>query len=543
MSALTLSFPGSMRAAAPSGPSAREDRAASGQPGDDFGALLDQSGAAPAPSMEDARVDRSDSASRESAAKAGSGATASRSAAPLSGGESDWVANLWSLAAPAGSAIGDGAARSSDWSPLNAAAGGASRARRPPCVPDAETSGAASETPIVADAGAVRAEVKPVAFISSFPPIDRTVLTNRSDSDLAADGPQPGRDDDAKLATPEAGGKDEPRSAPQAVAPAVTTPLDAGAAGIAAAAGAVAAMVIPSVVKPESRGAGPPRDQDSAAALGGASVSRAALAPPLTGDKAAPALAPSTAREESPTKVFVMSQRTWLEPVRPDFVSEQQGADSPSDAATPVPAEAAAQPRSQPADAPLSANASALIPQTRAENSTFPVSGAARPTVASATAADPAPAPRAAALRRDLDVTLEPRDLGGLALRLKSVGDRLEIAFVADKADTARMIGDSSGALASQLRDAGLGLGGVAISIETKTDGAASAGADQLGHGSFGGAQAQGNGHGNGQGGGEPDAVQRRQQIFGGGRQEQRDESVGNGDGARARRDDRGLYL
>jgi hypothetical protein len=153
-------------------------------------------------------------------------------------------------------------------------------------------------------------------------------------------------------------------------------------------------------------------------------------------------------------------------------------------------------------------------------------------------AADPAPAPRAATLRRDLDVTLEPRDLGGLALRLKSVGDRLEIAFVADKGDTAQMIGDGSATLASQLRVAGLGLGGVAISVETKPDVAANLGADHARHGASAGGDP-----GGGQGSSGQDMAPRRQHNFGGGGQEHRDESTGDGDNARARRGDRGFYL
>ncbi len=68
------------------------------------------------------------------------------------------------------------------------------------------------------------------------------------------------------------------------------------------------------------------------------------------------------------------------------------------------------------------------------------------------------------AVRRDLEITLTPQDLGGLQVKLKSSGDRLELSFVADRGETARMISDKSAALESQLHDAGIGLGGVAIS-------------------------------------------------------------------------------
>ena len=48
---------------------------------------------------------------------------------------------------------------------------------------------------------------------------------------------------------------------------------------------------------------------------------------------------------------------------------------------------------------------------------------------------------------------------------MKSAGDRLELAFVADRGETARLISDKSAALTSQLHDAGIGLGGIDISI------------------------------------------------------------------------------
>lgn len=88
--------------------------------------------------------------------------------------------------------------------------------------------------------------------------------------------------------------------------------------------------------------------------------------------------------------------------------------------------------------------------------------GGAAPGVFSAK--DPAPG---AVLRRDLDVALEPADLGGLAVRLKSRGDRLEIAFVAQRDDTARLIDSAGGRLALQLRDAGLGSGGLEVSVSS----------------------------------------------------------------------------
>jgi hypothetical protein len=422
---------------------------------------------------------------------------------------------------------------------LSATAGGASTPRQPG-APDAEASGAASERPIIADAGPIRMEAKHIASAASLTPFNGTVSANASASDPTAEGlPPPGRHDGAKPARPEFADKNESPTAPQTIAPTALAPPEMGTLASVVANYGVVTMVAPAAVTPDARDDSPRRDRDSAAALGVAATARAQLAPSDARDKTEPALALSTASEESPTRVFVASQKTWLEPVRPDFVPAPHGPDARSGAGAPAPAEAEAQTVSQTVEAPAPADAAVLIPQPRAENLAAPVSSAARPAVAAGVVADPAATPRAAALRRDLDVTLEPRELGGLALRMKSVGDRLEIAFVADKGDTARMIGDGSGTLASQLRDAGLGLGGVAISVETKPDVAAGTVADHVGQDVSAGAQGQGGRQGNG----EQDVTPRRHQIFGGGRQEHRNESVGNGDDARARRDDRGLYL
>ena len=89
---------------------------------------------------------------------------------------------------------------------------------------------------------------------------------------------------------------------------------------------------------------------------------------------------------------------------------------------------------------------------------------------------------------------MAPKDLGGLAVRMKSAGDRLEIAFVADKGDTARLIDDKSAGLASQLRGAGLGLGGLDISVAAKSADQLSAGLAADGGASSGAPQNGGNG-------------------------------------------------
>ncbi len=147
--------------------------------------------------------------------------------------------------------------------------------------------------------------------------------------------------------------------------------------------------------------------------------------------------------------------------------------------------------------------------------------------------------PEAPAPRRDLEVVLAPHDLGGLALRLKSIGDRLEIAFVADKADTARMIDDRSATLESQLRNAGLGSGGVAISVaaearrrrsfELVLPVTALLEKAPRGRRRMGGSSAM--------------RRAQRQDLLGQNKQDFNDESRDNASEASGRRGDRGLYL
>lgn len=554
MSALTLNIPGLLRAAPSSGPSAREERAASGQSGDDFSALFDQCGSEPPL----AAAGAGDGVAKEGAAKqetakpdavtADKDAIAFGFAASLSGGEGDLVANLLCLAAPAATpggtaratasspsaSKGDDTARLPDWSGLNMAAGDASGAQRPP----GDATEAATERRIVTDTGAPRSEAHRIASALSFPILKGIESARAAAAAAAVDGPPSGRDDEAKTTRPETAAKDEPQPA-QAVAPAVPAPLDAGTQAVSAASFAVAATAVPMAVAPETRRDGAARDQSSRAVPGAAATTQAALAPARARDSADPALSLSTAREDVTTRISVTSQRTWLEPVRPDFVATPQQAEARSGAEAPAATEAA-QTVAQPGEELAPGDTAALMPQSRAENNfAVPASGEGRPVDKTTAAADPAPAPRAATLRRDLDVTLEPRDLGGLALRLKSVGDRLEIAFVADKGDTAQLIGDGSATLASQLRVAGLGLGGVAISVETKPDVAANPAAD---HAASAGGD-PGAGQGSSQGSSGQDVAPRRQHNFGDGGQEHRDESTGDGDNARARRGDRGFYL
>jgi chemotaxis protein MotD len=122
---------------------------------------------------------------------------------------------------------------------------------------------------------------------------------------------------------------------------------------------------------------------------------------------------------------------------------------------------------SLPADGQASVGAAAVAGAPIAENSAAESGSGTR---ADASAAAPgAPAPNiSSAPRRDVEVTLQPSELGGVSVRMKSVGDRLELTFVAEKGDTARMIEERRTRLENQLRDAGLGAGGVEISVAAK---------------------------------------------------------------------------
>jgi flagellar hook-length control protein FliK len=92
-----------------------------------------------------------------------------------------------------------------------------------------------------------------------------------------------------------------------------------------------------------------------------------------------------------------------------------------------------------------------------------------------AAVAPPSDEPRpnlAAAPKKNLEITLAPKELGGLEVRMKSAGDRLELGFVADRGETARLISDRSATLTSQLQGAGIGLGGIDISSAAAGQGA-----------------------------------------------------------------------
>jgi hypothetical protein len=242
----------------------------------------------------------------------------------------------------------------------------------------------------------------------------------------------------------------------------------------------------------------------------------------------------------APTKIVVTSQATWLAPVRAEFALK--GVAATSDGAARDRAGAPEASRQVEAAATAQTEAPALADEALASQGQHASGsvgvGAARTTPPAAAASSAASTPEVSAPRRDLEVVLAPHDLGGLALRLKSVGDRLEIAFVADKGDTARMIDDRSATLESQLRDAGLGLGGVAISVATKPESSAVSAAVSS-HGSFGDGAAGASQEGRQQ----RDATPQGHTLNDQDRQDFKDESRDNASEASGRRGDRGLYL
>ena len=251
--------------------------------------------------------------------------------------------------------------------------------------------------------------------------------------------------------------------------------------------------------------------------------------------------------EAGTTSVHVVSQQSWLPPVDPNFSGGAQSHQSPGKDSGSAPDEKA-QTVQGGEPVPSFAQAASVNFAAASLPTSAPVSSAAQ---ASASAASTqlrqdmpsAPTP---AVRRDLEITLAPQELGGLQVRLKSSGDRLELSFVADRGETARMISDRSAALESQLHHAGIGLGGVAISASAAggMSGDAQSNAAQGGQGS----QAQSaptSGSSSGAAGGQGESKSTRQRQNSSGRQPQ-DAANEPSDVSREPRGsvgDRGLYL
>jgi flagellar hook-length control protein FliK len=248
---------------------------------------------------------------------------------------------------------------------------------------------------------------------------------------------------------------------------------------------------VPPAQQSESAAISPSTDQDSVALIGAALASPGARS--AVGAQQAAASDPSlkeaeeTPYEATTTAIHVVAQQTWLPPVSPAFspgLSRQAAADH----AAPETSQAASGKTKDLAgdkeaaaietksSVPTADSAPEKAPQTpfasvlssgggkfepgRGEAPKPAATAAPTPTASS----DAPPTILAATPRKDLEITLAPKELGGLEVRMKSAGDRLELAFVADRGETARMISDKSAALASQLHGAGLGQGGIDIS-------------------------------------------------------------------------------
>ena len=247
----------------------------------------------------------------------------------------------------------------------------------------------------------------------------------------------------------------------------------------------------PPAEKSASPLASPSSEQDSVARIGAALAFSGGAQKPAASD---PDLKQARYSEAEPpegaaTAIHVVAQQTWLPPVSPVFSPGL----SREDAADRVGPEAPQAVRGKPEDAAGGKTEDSTNSKDVAANSQLPTASAPektpqtpfagllspgganlapgrgelpKPAAASAATSTPDDSRRSlmAAPRRDLEITLAPKELGGLEVRMKSAGDRLELAFVADRGETARLISDKSAALTSQLYDAGIGLGGIDIS-------------------------------------------------------------------------------
>jgi hypothetical protein len=295
-------------------------------------------------------------------------------------------------------------------------------------------------------------------------------------------------------------------------------------------------------------------EADSVARIGAAlaSVSRRATAPGGVETSAAQADVPLAASDAAATSsIHVVARQTWLPPVRPAFspgLNRQAAADRATLEAPRASRASAAEASAPESSATVAADAPAAVADTESSSSPGFASSAGPVVLAnddsdSATRAvekkpaaapeTPSAAPLAATPRRDLEITLAPKDLGGLAVRMKSAGDRLEIAFVADKGETARMISDKSATLESQLHGAGLGLGGIDINAAARME----AGAAGTPLASAGAQNAPADPRENAQN------APPRQDFSGRGRQDQSHETDEKTGEPRASNGDRGLYL
>ena len=274
--------------------------------------------------------------------------------------------------------------------------------------------------------------------------------------------------------------------------------------------GLASALPLPLLQKSDSAATGPATDQDAVARIGAALAPRGAQGAGGTQKPAAcdpglkMAMLSEEASEGTTTSVHVITQQTWLQPVSPVFspglrrqaAADRAALETPQVAGGKSEVQAGGKTESTARgkievdgkDAPAAATKSAApsadpalekAPQAPSSIPCSPGGGslvsdrseAAKPAAAAPPSDEPRPG-LAATPRKNLEITLAPRELGGLEVRMKSAGDRLELAFVADRGETARLISDKSAALTSQLQDAGIGLGGIDINSAASGQGA-----------------------------------------------------------------------
>jgi flagellar hook-length control protein FliK len=255
--------------------------------------------------------------------------------------------------------------------------------------------------------------------------------------------------------------------------------------------------------------------------------------------------ADQTPAEQQPetTSVHVVSQQSWLPPVDPRLSGGSQSHPSSGENPGSAPGENAPGEKGQGAEPLPSFAQTAPANFSAAALPSAPSGGVQASASSASTQLRDLPSAPTPAVRRDLEITLTPQDLGGLQVKLKSAGDRLELSFVAERGETARMISDKSAALENQLHDAGLGLGGVAISSSAagSMTGDAPSGGGPSGQGPS--AQTSGSAFGAAGGQGESESTRHRQNSSGRQSQDKVNEPSDASRDPRGSAGDRGLYL
>jgi chemotaxis protein MotD len=309
--------------------------------------------------------------------------------------------------------------------------------------------------------------------------------------------PESGTNASTEAAKPPEGGAIDKKAAPSGSAidanplPATPSPTDPAVA---------AAMAATQPLSPGAAfGAGPSSGIPATPGRGGWSsqpeevgkAGRTSSARSATGSAADPGVPPLNPQTTgATTNVQVVDMKTWHAPVA-EAASAAREISARTASATATAGtrnetrlgapESVASPQVSPSAAGQSSFGTVAAPVAPIVENSAARAGTGTPAGASLAAPSAPAANISTAPRRDIEVTLQPNELGGVSLRMKSVGDRLELTIVAEKGDTARMIDERRTRLESQLRDAGLGSGGVDISVAVKPNGGIAANAPAAG--------------------------------------------------------------